>query len=107
VLLQNASMPQLRIDLQAGFRNDRVVLLVDDTPVFEERDVTTDYSIGLAERTTAAIPDGTSTIEIRLPERGITASTRITAPVPTHLGISVSPAGEVEFRTGEEEFRYM
>ena len=61
----------LRIDLQGGFENDTVELLVDEELRWREEAVTTNLSIDLAASVPLDVPEGPADVRIVLPDRGI------------------------------------
>jgi hypothetical protein len=62
-------MPKMRLDLQEGFNNDDVEILVNGNAVFRTAGVTTKRMLGLALATEVEVPAGPLHIEIPVPTK--------------------------------------
>lgn len=102
----DAASADLAIALQDGFEEDLVVVRVDGDEVLRRRDVTTDVRIGLAHSFDVRIERLPATVEVELPDRGLSGRTTVEAGGPLHLGASVVD-GAVRFRVSERPFGYL
>jgi hypothetical protein len=99
-------MPALRIDLQSGFAGDSVVIDVAGRTVYDERAVSTDYSIGRADSVAVEVKPGAQDVEVRLPERRLTRKLAIDVKDrDVHAAVSVD-GSEITFRLSDEPFQY-
>lgn len=62
-------MARLRIDLQEGFVNDAVVILVNGWEIYEKDSVSTRLQVGFADSVVTDVPSGRSTVEIEVSTR--------------------------------------
>lgn len=97
-------MPTLNIDLRAGFDGDAVELLVNNKS-FSRSNVTTDYSIGLADKVETKVPVGQVSVEISLPGRKLSKSIKLDVNSDQHLGVSRTDSG-IECEVSPEPFPY-
>jgi hypothetical protein len=99
-------MSSLRIDLQAGFQGEPVAVSVDGREVFRKDDVRTDYSVGLADTLTVDVPGAEARVEVALERRGVRGAFQVAAGEGTHVGVNVSPEGEVTHTARAAGFEY-
>jgi hypothetical protein len=99
-------MPVLHIDLQEGFDQDAVTILVNDQPVFHKDLVSTRMQIGLADRAQTEISPGAATVNISLPEKRLSASIPVRIDGETYLGVSVEE-NSITHRISTSPFQYM
>jgi hypothetical protein len=99
-------MPQLSIALQSGFDDDTVVISVDGAQVLRRRGVSTDTRVSLAAKHDVTVDDGSTRVEVALPERGLSSSVTLTITGDTHVGVSVD-GGEIRFRESSQAFGYL
>jgi hypothetical protein len=98
-------MPNLVIELQEGFKNDTVEILVDGREVFQKEGVRTDYTIGYADRAEWEGPSGMITVEVNLPQIDLTASIEVDVQKTKYLSVKVQE-GRIEFKESDEMFYY-
>jgi hypothetical protein len=98
-------MVNLVIDLQEGFKDDTVVILVNDQEVFQKQGLSTDYSIGFADRAECQGPPGKRTVEVRLPQKNLTARVEVDVQDTKYLGVEVQE-GRIEFTKSDDIFLY-
>lgn len=99
-------MPVLTVDLQEGFVDDHVTVLVDDRAVFDRRGVRTRYEIGFAARAEIELDRGAHKVCILLPDKGEVAETTVDTQSVSHVGVERAE-GQVIMRPSAEPFRYM
>jgi hypothetical protein len=98
-------MATLVIDLQEGFADDTVSILVNGQEVFHKKGVSTDYSIGRAEGIESQVPAGKSKVEVKLPARNLTGYVDVEVENTKYVGVKVL-AGRIEFKISDEMFLY-
>jgi hypothetical protein len=98
-------MANLVIDLQEGFKDDTVVILVNEQEVFQKQGLSTDYSIGFADRAECQGPPGKRTVEVRLPQKNLTANVELDVQDTRYLGVKIHE-GRIEFKISDEMFIY-
>jgi hypothetical protein len=76
----------INVALQDGFEGDTVVLRVDGTEAYRGEQVTTRTQISHAADTPLEVPDRPFSLEVELPERGISE----TFPVDPHAQPNVA-----------------
>ncbi|MBD2100550.1 hypothetical protein [Leptolyngbya sp. FACHB-261] len=106
VRLQEAEMSLLRLDLQDGFQQDTVVIQVNGKEVFRRSQVETRLQLGYADSVEVNVPEGLTKIEIAVPSRKLSDSLKLQIAAPTHLGISLTSKGKIDYRTTSEPFTY-
>jgi hypothetical protein len=99
-------MPVLHLALQDGFADDAVVVRVGNGEPVRHEHVTTKSQIGLARAFEVSVPDGPAEVEVLLPERGLSARTRVDSTETPFLGVSLRD-GAIAFRPASERFRYL
>lgn len=100
-------MPLLHIALQEGFSADDVVVRFGGREVFHPTGVTTRTQIGLAATHEEQVPAGTVSVEVLLPARQAKLSQTLQVTQDTYLGVSVTPAGQIEHVVRHEPFGYV
>ncbi len=98
-------MSMLEIDLQEGFADDAVQITADGQEVFNQKGVSTDYSIGLAKKLRCELPEKRVTIEVTVSSRKLSASTEVDTGATKHLGVSLGE-GEIVFQPQSKGFIY-
>ena len=98
-------MPTLKIDLQEGFGGDHVVVQVDDSVVYDKKDVRTRMQLGLAD--SVQVETGTKArLTVRLPMKAIEGVTTVHVEKTPNIGVKVEgkeirfdfpPEGQVMF----------
>jgi len=92
----------MRLDLQDGFKNDRVELYVNGRKRIEAEGVTSRRQLGLALSTELEVPAGPLEIEIRIPTQNLSKTLSVDTP---NLGISIRN-GQIEIITSGKRFGY-
>lgn len=100
-------MPTLHLDLREGFNNDTVVVRLDGREVYRRSGLSTNYSVGLADRVEIETPEGEVEIEVALPDRGIASTIHHTAGPPATLAFALDSAGTLTGRQVENSPRYL
>jgi hypothetical protein len=95
----------LRIALQDGFDDDLVIVLVNGQEVLRKANVRTDPRFGLAYAFEVPLPDAPVTVEVQLPQRQVSNSTRLNIDGTVYLGVSYVN-GVLQFITSAEPFLY-
>jgi hypothetical protein len=80
---------QVYLYLTDGFHNDHVVIKVDGRKVFDERNITTNKLLGLAEEVPVTLPHESSKIEVELPDRNIVVPVTMDSSKGMHIPISL------------------
>ena len=101
----DTTLLQLAVALEEGFEEDLVVVRVDGEEVLRRQGVTTDVRIGRAHAFDVRVERLPATVEVELPDRGISGRTTLEAETSTHLSVSVVD-GAVRFER-PDRFRYM
>jgi hypothetical protein len=99
------SMPNLVIDLQEGFANDRVEVRVDDRQVFAKDGVTTDPRISRADGARLQTK-GPLEVRVNVLSRGLSRALHLDVSADVWVGVSIVGA-ELELRTADRPFFYM
>ncbi len=95
----------MRIDLQEGFNNDRVEILVNGKSVLQKEGVTTKRTLGLALSSETEVPDGALDIEINIPTKNLSQTISVEGSNTPNLGISIHN-GEIKIIKSEKRFGY-
>lgn len=76
-------MPTLRISFDAGWQDDSIEVVVDGEQSVAVHDITTDYSIGLADTADVRVSRGVHVVEVHAASRGLrdTAEVEVAAEV--------------------------
>ena len=98
-------MPKMRLDLQEGFNNDAVEILVNGSIVLQAEGVTTKRLLGLALSSEIEVPEGTLDIEIKVPTKTLSQTISVEASTTPNLGISIH-SGQIKIITSERRFGY-
>lgn len=99
-------MARLRVDLQAGFSDDDVVVRLDGRELTSRRDVTTDYAVGLAAFDEFDdVDQGGHELEVSVPTRSLTGSRVVNVTDETHVAVSTD-GHTVSITAQTEPFTY-
>ena len=98
-------MSTLRVDLQEGFNDDAVDLRVNGQDGFQKEGVTTKLLLGLASSAEIEVPNGTVTIEIKIPTKNLAKTISLETPSSKYLGVSIAN-GKIEHIVSREPFGY-
>src|SRR6185436_12494000 len=99
-------MPNVTIDLQDGFKDDTVEIVMPGNPLLRVQNVTTKLLTGIADSKTVQVPEGSLDIGIRVPSRGLEARYTIDSQKDKYLGFSIQD-GEIGMFPQENPFGYM
>jgi hypothetical protein len=102
---KGGEMVTLTIDLQEGFRDDKVVLYVNDKEVYRKNQVRTKRLLGMAASFTAEVETGPVNVEIRVETQDLAETLPLQVSSDTYLGISVVN-GMIDSIVSEEPFGY-
>jgi hypothetical protein len=100
-------MSTLSVALQDGFKDDSVVLTVNDREVFRKSGVSTNLVIGLAEHLETQVDGNEARIQIEISSRSKQKSATVRIADTPNVGISIGPDGTPEISVSREPFRYM
>lgn len=100
-------MPRLHTAFQDGFDDDRVILRVAGSTVFDQSHLKTRTQIGLAATHEAEIPLGPVVVDLSLPGRHLSTTVPLNVTHDTYLGFSVTPSGQLEHVVAHEPFGYL
>lgn len=79
----------LHIDLQEVFKNDTVVIFVNDQEIYHKAGVTTNWSVSLADTLEVAVPPGALAVTIDLPLRKISKTVNVLVTEPIYLRVKI------------------
>ena len=96
----------LKLDLQDGFEGDIVTIKINDKEIYHKKGVKTELTLGYADSIDAEVPEGRCTVEVTLPERGISESIHLEIMAPVYLGLSVLD-GKIIYRLSNTFFAYL
>jgi hypothetical protein len=97
----------LSIELQEGFQNDNIIILINGKGVYARENITTRTQIGLADKFEINVDEDRAAVEIKLPARNLTETVEIILNKKKYLGFSVVGKENIKHIVQEEEFRYM
>ena len=100
-----AEMINLTIDLQDGFGDDTVILLVDGKEIFQKEHVSTKLLLGLADSIRTDVEKGQVRVEINIQTRNLTETILVDASAPVYVGISIE-SGKITYIVSPEPFGY-
>jgi len=100
-------MSTLSVALQDGFKDDSVVLTVNDREVFRKAGVSTNLVIGLAEHLETSVDGNEARVQIEISSRSKRKSTIVRVADTPNVSISLEPDGTPEITASHEPFRYM
>jgi hypothetical protein len=98
-------MPALNIDFQSGFKNDTVVILVNNNEVFRKDNVQTLLLTDHAESVSLDIEKGSVCIDIIIDTKNLRKAINADIMATTYLGISIV-MGAIEHMVSGEPFGY-
>ena len=99
-------LAMLHVALQEGFDADSVLVRLNDKPIYENSDVTTDLRISRADVVEVPLGDGPLRLSVSLPDRDISGSVVVQGKSTVYVGVSVT-GDLVEFTVSDEPFGYM
>lgn len=98
-------MSKLRVDLQEGFTGDAVDVSVNGQESLRKEGVTTKRLLGVATSSEIDVPDGTITIEIKIPTKNLSKIISLETPDSRYLGVSIED-GKIEHIVSKRPFGY-
>lgn len=98
-------MALVSIDFQEGFGGDSVVIKVDGRELHRQQGVRTKRMLGYAASQQVELPAGEHTIEVLLPERGLSHTVSLLLRGDVHLGLSVE-GDQISHVISAEPFGY-
>jgi len=98
-------LPVLTIDLQDGYDDDAVVILVDGEEKYRNSSLKTDYAIGLTVSIQIRLPEGTVKLTINIPTHKLHADKRLDVDADIFVGVNIVN-GAISFRVSKERFEY-
>ena len=99
-------MALLNIDLQDGFAGDTVVIHVNGQEVFHKANVVTRTQISYADGVSVPVAASEATVQVDLPDRGLSHTQRVPVAEKTHLSVNLNRDGQLLVREEPEGFRY-
>jgi hypothetical protein len=98
------ALKTLHVSLQEGFANDQVTVAINGQQVLDEQ-VTTHPMHGHATSFEAQVPEGTVTIDLRVPSRNLSRSLTVDVHDTVYLGVAIRD-GLIEHRLSNRPFVY-
>ena len=99
-------MSKITIALQDGFRNDSVVITVNDEEVFRKSGVSTNLAISLAESIEATVSVNDVRLEVDVLSRHTKTTRTLRASECPYVSICLKDSGKPEITPSKEAFRY-
>ncbi len=96
---------KLRIDLQEGFFDDDVAVLVNGRIVLDKEKVSTSLMLGLAATAETSVDDGENNIEVSVSSRGLRKNISVQVTDTVLLGISLR-GDSIQYILAEKPFEY-
>jgi hypothetical protein len=97
---------RLVLNLQDGFQDDTVVLIVNGEEQFHKEQVSTNYAIGLADQVTVEdLEEEDIVLEVNVPTREIHCQQEVHLSVETYIAISIYQ-NEIRLETSDHPFLY-
>jgi hypothetical protein len=96
---------KLRIYLEEGFLNDSVVIIVNNTEIYQKQAVTTHRVLGLADSVSIDISEEGLNIEVIFRNRSISKSIFLNNYNTLSLAVSIKE-NEIIYRTSKKPFAY-
>jgi len=98
-------MPTITFDLQSGFNNDSIVIMINDVVVYSTENITTKLLLSYADSISLEVEKEKLNIEISIPERKILKSFDIKMVSDLFIGISMIN-NTLDIITREKPFWY-
>jgi hypothetical protein len=99
-------MPTLKIDLQDDFAGETVVLRLNGNEVYRGAPRTR-RQIGLAESRSFIVPAQHITVEVAIPQSGVSKSLDLDVFRDMYVGVKFSPEKELLLHSSSEPFGYV
>ena len=97
----------LQLDLQEGFDDNNIVILIDGKEAWLKKGVKTRYQIGLADSFSTTVPAGTVKITIEQPDRHQSHNISLQVDVQTYVGVVRNDDGSITHKEQIQPFHYM
>jgi len=102
---EDDSTRRLDIDLQSGFLADTVQIEVNGELVWEDKEVTTEMLIGLADSFETEVSEGTVTLTVRIPTQDLSSEIDLDVDGDKYIGVSVMD-GRIDIFVSDTPFGY-
>lgn len=96
----------LHIALQDGFRNDTVVVRVNQREVYRRTGVSTNLAISRADAFEVEVEEGAVRVEVELPGRNRSGAVSLEPAQTPYLAVEIAPEGSLLLTPSAEPFRY-
>jgi hypothetical protein len=87
---EQAELMSLVVDLTEGFKDDTVILELDDEEVYHERGLSTNWSAGIATSATIEAPAGAATLTVSVPTRRLKQTLELDVTEPLFVVIAIA-----------------
>jgi hypothetical protein len=108
--MEKKAVANLVIDLQDGFKDDTVILRINNDEFFRKEHITTDLRISLATRFTTNINGGEVQVEVIIPTKDLIDNYKFIINSENYLGISIVeselPNKKIKFILSQKPFVY-
>lgn len=98
-------MAKVVIDLQEGFSNDTVDIVINGKTLVSNIIVNTDYSTGLAKSFKLETEDDTAWVEVLVKNRQLISKILININSVPYIGVSITENG-LSYTSSTQEFTY-
>ncbi|HKR13807.1 MAG TPA: hypothetical protein VJT15_17210 [Pyrinomonadaceae bacterium] len=98
-------MSKLRVDFQEGFAHDEIDLRINGQERLQKEGVTTNPLLGLASSEEVDVPEGSVTIEIKIPTKNLAKTISLESSGSKYLGVSIAN-GRIEHIVSQNPFGY-
>ena len=99
------TMGKIAVDLQEGFSNDAVEIVINGKLIYSEKSISSDNSIGLADLIQAETKDDTIWLEVFLPQKQMKNIILLNVNATPYIGVKFSETAIV-FTSSTESFSY-
>lgn len=100
-------MHTLHIELQEGFQDETVVILVNGSEILHQDHVKTRTQIGFAAASTATVAAGKAALDVVMPAADVRAPFEADIQADTWIGVSLDGARALHFKTSLAPFGYV
>lgn len=98
-------MVTLTIDLQGGFQDDTVLVLVNGAQVFRKAHIRTLLPLGVADSFTTDVASGPVSVQIHVETKNLVDTISLDVSADTYLGISVENE-RIDYIVSDDPFGY-
>lgn len=100
----------LHIHLQDGFKDDTIILELNNEEVLRQEKITTDLRTAIAKRFITSVTKGRVNVKVEIPSLKLVSNSEIMVDSEIYLGISITeprtPNRKIEFFVSKERFTY-